>query len=57
MIMNIEQAKNLKIGDKLININTYSVGELTNIDNESNYCYKIYEEEKDTSDWWTTLDD
>ena len=53
--MNKEQVKNLKIGDKLININTYSVGKLTNIDNESIHCYRIYEEEKDTSDLWITL--
>ena len=53
--MNKEQAKNLKIGDKLININTYSVGELTNIDNTFSYCYKIYEEEKDASDLWINI--
>ena len=55
--MNKEQAKNIKIGDKLININTYSVGELTNIDNESSYCYRIYEKEDSYSYWWDNLDD
>lgn len=55
--MNKEQAKNLKIGTKLININTYIVGELTNIDNESSYCYRIYEKEDSYSYWWDNLDD
>ena len=55
--MNKEQAKNIKIGDKLININTYSVGELTNIDNESSYCYRIHEKEDSYSYWWVNLDD
>ena len=55
--MNKEQVKNLKIGDKLININTYSVGKLTNIDNESSYCYRIYEKEDSYSYWWDNLDD
>lgn len=54
--MNKEQAKNLEIGDKLININTYSVGELTNIGNSSSYCYRIYEENECNSDWWNDLD-
>ena len=47
--MNKEQAKNLKIGDKLININTYKVGELKNISNESSYCYGIYWNDKKDS--------
>ena len=29
--MNKEQAKNIKVGTKLINIKTYSVGKLTDI--------------------------
>lgn len=52
--MNKEQAKNLKTGDKLINIKTYNVGKLKNIVNESSYCYEIYEI---GSYWWGTLDD
>ena len=55
--MNKEQAKNLKVGTKLININTYKVGELKNIDNESSYCYEIYEMDKMGSYWWGKLDD
>ena len=55
--MNKEQAKNLKIGDKLININTYSVGKFTNIDNDYSYRYRIYEKTKKDSYWWNNLDD
>ena len=55
--MNKEQAKNLEIGDKLINIKTYKVGKLTNIGNESSYCYEIYEMDKMGSYWWGKLDD
>ena len=55
--MNKEQAKNLKIGDKLINIDTCKVGKLTNIVNESSYCYEIYEMDKMGSYWWGKLDD
>ena len=55
--MNKEQAKNLKIGTKLININTYSVGKLMNIDNESIHCYGIHEEKKTGLYWLTNLDD
>ena len=55
--MNKEQAKNLEIGDKLINIDTCKVGKLTNIVNASSYCYEIYEMDKMGSYWWGTLDD
>ena len=55
--MNKEQAKNIKIGTKLININTYSVGKLMNIDNESIHCYGIHEEKKTGLYWLTNLDD
>ena len=55
--MNKEQAKNLKIGTKLINIKTYKVGKLTNIVNASSYCYEIYEMDKMGSYWWGKLDD
>ena len=55
--MNKEQAKNLEIGDKLINIDTCKVGKLTNIVNESSYCYEIYEMDKIGSYWWGKLDD
>ena len=54
--MNKEQAKNLKIGDKLININTYIVGELKSLD-FTGYCYTIYEKKKNDSYWLTNLDD
>lgn len=55
--MNKEQAKNLEIGDKLININTYSVGKLTNINNNSWFTHEIYENEKNILDRWNNLDD
>lgn len=55
--MNKEQVKNIKIGDKLININTYNVGKLTNIDNTSSYRYRVYEKEDSFSYWWDNLDD
>ena len=55
--MNKEQVKNLKIDTKLININTYSVGKLTNIDNTSSYRYRVYEKEDSFSYWWDNLDD
>ena len=55
--MNKEQAKNLEIGDKLINIDTCKVGKLTNIVNASSYCYEIYEMDKMGSYWWGKLDD
>ena len=55
--MNKEQAKNLKIGDKLINIDTCKVGKLTNIGNASSYCYGICGKEKEDSYWWNNLDD
>ena len=54
--MNKEQVKNLKIGDKLININTYSVGKITNIVNVPSYCYEIYEMDKMDSYWLNNLD-
>ena len=55
--MNKEQAKNLEIGTKLINIDTCKVGKLTNIVNASSYCYEIYEMDKMGSYWWGKLDD
>lgn len=55
--MNKEQVKNLKMGDKLININTYKVGKLTNIDNNSWFTHEIYENEKNISDRLNNLDD
>ena len=55
--MNKEQAKNIKIGTKLINISTYSIGKLINIDNESIHCYGIHEEKKTGLHWLTNLDD
>ena len=55
--MNKEQAKNIKVGTKLININTCKVDELANIGDKCSYRYRIYENEKDTSDLWNNLDD
>ena len=54
--MNKEQAKNIKVGTKLINIKTYSVGKLTDINNEYSYYYTIYENEKNDSYLWGSLD-
>lgn len=55
--MNKEQAKNLKVGTKLININTCKVGKFLSLDNISNYCYRIYEDKKENSYWLDKLDD
>ena len=55
--MNKEQAKNLEIGDKLININTCSVGKLTFLHDTYSYRYRIYEKTKEDSYWWNNLDD
>ena len=55
--MNKEQAKNLEVGTKLINIDTCKVGELKNIDFNFTYCCKIYEKRKDNSYWLNNLDD
>lgn len=54
--MNKEQANNIKVGTRLININTCSVGKLTS-NFKSSYCYRIYKNEKNTSDCWNELDD
>ena len=55
--MNKEQAKNLKIGTKLINIDTCKVGELANISDKCSYRYRIYENEKEKLYWCNNLDD
>ena len=55
--MNKEQAKNLEIGDKLINIDTCKVGELANISDKCSHRYRIYENEKEKLYWCNNLDD
>ena len=55
--MNKEQANNIKVGTRLININTCSVGKLTFLHDTSSYRYRIYEKTKEDSYWWDNLDD
>ena len=50
--MNKEQAKNFKVGTRLININTCKVGKILSLDN----IYRIYEENGANSDWLNNLD-
>ena len=55
--MNKEQANNIKVDTKLININTCSVGKLTFLHDTSSYRYRIYEKTKEDSYWWDNLND
>ena len=55
--MNKEQANNIKVDTRLININTCKVGKLISLDDTSSYRYRIYEENERNSNWWNNLND